>query len=76
MKSVQSLVIEAVPAGRPGVPKDKLPGLLLGRTLLLANDEPKLRPLPPPPAPEVCTALVRWFKVRESGSEVPVTNNH
>ncbi len=46
-----------VPAGRLGVPKDRLPGLLLGRTeLLLANDEPKLRPpLVPPlkPAPEL-----------------------
>ena len=69
------MVKEFVPAGRPGVPKDKLPGLLLGRTLLLANDEPKLRPPPPPPpipAPEVCTVLERWFNVRESGSEVPI----
>lgn len=39
-----------VPAGRLGVPNDRLPGLLL-----LANEEPKLRPpLVPPlkPAPE------------------------
>ena len=66
-----------VPAGRLGVPpNDKLPGLLLGRTeLLLANEEPKLRPpLVPPlkPAPELCTALVRWLNVRESGSDVPM----
>lgn len=64
LKGFRSLVKEAVPAGRAGVPNDR-PGLLLGSKLLLANDEPKLMLplpvplLPPMPLPELCTELVR-----------------
>lgn len=56
LRKVNSVDMEAVPAGRLGVPKDRPLGLLPGKALLLANDEPKLRPpplLPLNPVPDV-----------------------